>query len=44
MIFLAYIKMSNPIENLKENEKIIGLELLENKINKINRIKIKNIR
>ena len=36
--------MSNPIENLKENEKIIGLELLENKINKINRIKIKNIR
>lgn len=44
MIFLAYIKMSNSIENLKENEKIIGLELLENKINKINRIKIKNIR
>ena len=36
--------MSNPIENLKENEKIIGLELLENKINKINRLKIKNIR
>ena len=36
--------MSNPTENLKENEKIIGLELLENKINKINRIKIKNIR
>ena len=36
--------MSNPIENLKENEKIIGLELLENIINKINRIKIKNIR
>ena len=36
--------MSNSIENLKENEKIIGLELLENKINKINRIKIKNIR
>ena len=36
--------MSNPIENLKENEKIIGLELLENKINKINIIKIKNIR
>ena len=36
--------MSNPIENLKENEKMIGLELLENKINKINRIKIKNIR
>ena len=37
--FFAYMKISNPLENLKEKiEKIIELELLENKINKINRI------
>ena len=34
--------MSNPTENLKKKiEHIIELELLENKINKINRIRIK---
>ena len=33
--------MSNPIENLKEKiEKAIELELLEKKINRINKIRI----
>ena len=37
--------MSNPIESLKEKIlKIIEFELLENKINKINKIKIEKIR
>ena len=43
--FLTYIKVSNPRENLKDKiEKITELELLENKVNKINirnRIQIK---
>ena len=34
--------MSNPIENLKEKIKtILGLKLLESKINKISRLRIK---
>ena len=35
----AYVKMSNPIENLKEKIfKIVGLKLPKSKINKINKI------
>ena len=38
--FSTYLKMSNPMKYLKEKiEKIIELELLENKISKINKNK-----
>ena len=41
LFFSTDIRMSNPIENLKEEiEKAIEFELLENKINRINKIRI----